>query len=86
MTKKQLYHAADLFMLGTEQLMKLSLLVLHILLVLFAVPAMMGQSAPDLANMFDSTLTAILWNLGVMGGNKAAQKVANRFGAKEETA
>lgn len=86
MTKKQLIQAADLFLLTTEQLMKLSLLILHILLVLFAIPAMMGQSTPDLAHMFDSTLTAILWNLGVMGGNKAAQKVANRFGAKEEAA
>lgn len=90
MTKKQAMklvcatcRTVDPYLMTTEQLMKASLLILHLLLIAFAVPAMMGKASPDLVSMFDSTLAAILWNLGVLGGNKAVQKIANRFGKEE---
>lgn len=83
MTKGQT-KALDFFLLSTEQLMKASLLLLHVLLVGLAVPVMLGKTSPDAVSMYKETLAAIIWNLGVLGANKAAQKVANRWGVRED--
>lgn len=54
--------------------LKLSLLVLHIILVVLVWAVFNGKESGIIATMFDSTLTAIAVNLGVISGNKLFEK------------
>lgn len=66
----------------SDAIMKLSLLVLHILLLVFAAAILLGREADIIGRMFDTTCWAIILNLGVISGNKALQKVADKMPGK----
>lgn len=54
--------------------LKLSLLVLHLILIVLVWAVFNGKESQIIATMFDSTLTAIAVNLGVISGNKLFEK------------
>jgi spore maturation protein SpmA len=54
--------------------LKASLLVLHVILIALVVAVLRGSESQIVATMFDSTLTAIALNLGVISGNKLFEK------------
>ena len=68
--------------LRSDQIIKLSALVLHILLLVFAAAILLGREAAIIGQMFDTTCWAIILNLGVISGNKALQKVADKMPGK----
>lgn len=58
----------------SKDTLKVSLLVLHIILVVLVWAVFNGKESAIIATMFDSTLTAIAVNLGVISGNKLFEK------------
>ena len=67
----------------SKNALKASLLVLHVILVALVVAVLRGNESQIVATMFDSTLTAIALNLGVISGNKLFEKY---LGIKESQA
>lgn len=65
--------------ISSEEVMKWSLLYLHVLLAIFAIAILNGREASIIGDMFSVTLWAIVLNLGVISGNKALQKVADKM-------
>lgn len=63
--------------------LKYSLLVLHAILVLLVWAVFNGKESAIIATMYDSTLTAIILNLGAISGNKLIETfLGNKYGQK----
>lgn len=69
----------DLFNMNSEQCMKASLIILHVMLVIFGAAVLMGRAGTIIADMYSTTCWAIILNLGAIGGNKALQKAVDKM-------
>lgn len=75
-------HRPAILRIRSEEIMKWSLAFLHLVLAILTIAVLQGKEASIIGDMFSATLWAIVLNLGVISGNKALQKVADKMPGK----